>query len=145
MANYSLKNKIQVTKDFTDELIAKSWQDIESIKNQINSIDDTSEQGLAVIQLLTELLTSFYIFTGCLENLEITSKRNELVDYTATDETDIIEQPSKISNNIIKNSEEVTYLFSNVEQKDDFEPFEYFVDFDEPVGEKLTDEDLYKI
>jgi hypothetical protein len=28
---------------------------------------------------------------------------------------------------------------------EDFEPFEYFVDFDEPVGEKLTDEDLYQI
>lgn len=150
-----LKDKIKADKSFISDLIAKSWEDSESIQNQINSIEVDSATAEKVVQLLKELLTSYYVFTGCLENLENepievikpktvvpepivvpeTAVKAEIPEYRVSADNVDIDAPVT-SFNSTYNDEIYTDTTS--------EPFEYFVDFDDPVGEPLTDDDLYK-
>lgn len=139
MSEYNLKNKISVTKDFLEEIISKSWQDIENLKSQISNIANVTPQDKALHALLNNLLTNYYVFAGCLENLE--------TDFTTVAYTSTAEEPQVIQLNAKQVEPEehvqVTQPLDEPNNTDDFEPFEYFVDFDEPTGEKLTDKDLY--
>ncbi len=137
--NILLKDKIKIDKNFIDDLIAKSWQDSESIQNQINSIEVDSPQAAKVVKLLKDLLTSYYVFTGCLENMEHES--SGIVEPKPAPEQ--IEGPINIPEEPkVENIPEINIL-DELESEATSEPFEYFVDFDEPVGEPLTDKDLY--
>jgi hypothetical protein len=144
--NYELKDKIQITKEFLNDLEAKSWHEIEHIQSQIVNIEPSSK----IVQLLKNLLTSYYIFVGGLENIS----SEELASESITKYTDNISEKEPVIVHAKKAKEEhKTELYSDddiyeplvtagqIEQ--DSEPFEYFVDFDEPVGEPITDEDLY--
>jgi hypothetical protein len=141
-----LKDKIKVDSSFISELIAKSWEDSESIQNQIDSIEIDSTTAAKTVKLLKDLLTSYYVFTGCLETLEnepieivepnkIPKPKSEVIIPEKL--TIIPEEPVEAE---IPDIDVVTELGVG---EADSEPFEYFVDFDEPVGEPLTDEDLY--
>jgi hypothetical protein len=148
MDTYQLKDKIQITKDFLSDLEAKSWQEIDHLQNQIANIESTKENN-QIIQLLKNLLTSYYVFAGGLENMS----SEAILDKPVT-----IEEPIKMMEpatmKIPMDNDEKLVLEIPV---DDFEepafntdtkgatvePFEYFVDFDEPSGEPLSDEDLY--
>lgn len=135
--NIVLKDKIKIDKNFINDLISKSWQDSESIQNQIDSIEVDSPQATRVVKLLRDLLTSYYVFTGCLENIE-----QEPIN-TIEPEPAYAEEPISIP------EEPADEAIQDIETLDEFdndtvgEPFEYFVDFDEPIGEPLTDKDLY--
>ncbi len=143
---YTLKDKITITKDFLSDLEMKSWQEIEHLQSQIANIDAT-EENLKVIQLLKNLLTSYYVFTGGLENLSDEKATTKVMNCPKQVDTE-----TKVAKAI---EPEVSYddiyeddLFEPVavEKQDvvnEIEPFEYFVDFDEPIGEPLSDEDLY--
>ena len=132
MPTYYLKDKIKANKDFINELEKKSWAEIENLQNQINNIE-ASEESKTLIQLIKKLLTSYYVFVGGLENLNSESSS------------------VSISKPEFKELETVLVLpEENLEVQDvdtintsDYEPFEYFVDFDEPIGKPLSDEDLY--
>ncbi len=135
-----LKDKIKVDKNFIDDLITKSWQDSESIQNQIDCIEVDSAIATKTVRLLKDLLTSYYVFAGCLENIE-----NESTDVAikaepmsaAVKATKVVqEEPIKVAGAEVDILPELDYAA-------DAEPFEYFVDFDEPTGEPLTDDDLY--
>ena len=141
MNDYTLENKISVTQEFLNELISRSWQDIENLKNQISSIASVTSQDKALHLLLNNLLTNYYIFAGCLENLETDFDVTTETVFSDDNEKLEIEQ-TEIQTEIAKPQvQQQTQLLN--EPTDDFEPFEYFVDFDEPIGEKLTDKDLY--
>jgi hypothetical protein len=144
--NYELKDKIQITKEFLNDLETKSWHEIEHLQNQIVNIEPSSK----IVQLLKNLLTSYYIFVGGLENIS----SEELASESITKYTDNISEKEPVIVHAKKAKEEPkTELYSDddiyepivtagqIEQ--DSEPFEYFVDFDEPFGEPITDEDLY--
>lgn len=148
MDTYHLKDKIQITKDFLSDLEVKSWQEIDRLQNQIANIEATNE-NIPVIQLLKNLLTSYYVFAGGLENLSSETVLNEPIN---------IEEPVKITEpateqKLIDNDEKLVIempvddfeepTFKANVKDTTFEPFEYFVDFDEPSGEPLSDEDLY--
>ena len=135
--NIVLKDKIKIDNNFINDLITKSWQDSESIQNQINSIEVDSPQAAKVIKLLKDLLTGYYVFTGCLESLgqeSITVIEPEPV--SAEEPISIPEEPTDEEVSDIKAIEEL-------DNETISEPFEYFVDFDEPTGDPLTDDDLY--
>jgi hypothetical protein len=132
-----LKDKIKVDKTFIDDLIAKSWQDSESIQNQIDSIEVDSAVAAKTVKLLKDLLTSYYVFTGCLENLE-----REPVN-TVEPEPAYIEEPINIPEEPVDENVPDINVLDEFDNDTVSEPFEYFVDFDEPVGEPLTDDDLY--
>ena len=138
--NIALKDKIKIDNNFINDLIAKSWQESESIQNQIDSIEVDSARAAKAVKLLKDLLTSYYIFTGCLESIECESiSQIEPTVVQAEEPTNISEEPSdeKIFDT------ELLDEFDNNEFNTTNEPFEYFVDFDEPTGEPLTDDDLY--
>lgn len=137
MNDYTLENKISVTQEFLKELISRSWQDIENLKNQISSIASITPQDKALHLLLNNLLTNYYIFAGCLENLETDFDVTTEIIASGGDEKLEVEQTEITEPQV----QQQTQLLD--EPIDDFEPFEYFVDFDEPIGEKLTDKDLY--
>jgi hypothetical protein len=138
-----LKNKIKVDNNFINDLIAKSWLDSESIQNQIDSIEVDSSVAAKTVKLLKDLLTSYYVFTGCLETLE-----NEPTEITKSaefvkPEVSVSETPTIIPEEPVKIEVPATDMLIELEDNNDSEPFEYFVDFDEPTGEPLTDDDLY--
>lgn len=136
MNTQELKTKISVNEEFIEDLTAKSWQEIENLQNQINLIDTNSSDAMKVQQLLKNLLTSYYVFAGSLENINISCNN-----------TDIPHEPSflEINPEINENDLDDDTFIKTPHTKDEgtFEPFEYFVDFDEPVGQPLTDDDLY--
>ncbi len=135
--NIILKDKIKIDKNFINDLIAKSWQDSESIQNQIDSIEVDSPQAARLVKLLKDLLTSYYVFTGCLENMEYEPINTiELEPVQQEEPVTVFEEPAP------ENTSDIGIL-DEFEPEAINEPFEYFVDFDEPIGEPLTDDDLY--
>lgn len=138
---YTLKDKISITKDFLDDLTNKSWQEIEHLQNQIANIK-ASPENAEVIKLLKNLLTSYYVFAGGLENL------TDVETYEASEpapERGSVEVDTEIETELpIENSANDSFNKDvSMEPEEISEPFEYFVDFDEPIGAPLTDDDLY--
>ena len=143
-----LKDKIKVDKNFINDLISKSWEDSESIQNQIDSIEVDSTVAAKTVKLLKGLLTSYYVFTGCLENLEneptVAVEPNTELEAAAPEKLTIIpEAPVEREVPAYKAEVPETSLLTELEDDQESEPFEYFVDFDEPTGNPLTDDDLY--
>ena len=138
MNNISLETKIDVNKSFIDELIANGWQEIENLQKQISAINSNSDNGSLVLKFLNGLLTSYYVFTGNLENLDNinVSANNVIIDNSALNNDKSVVEP-------IEDAEPLDVVTAAVEAKANFEPFEYFVDFDEPISTPLSDEDLY--
>ena len=144
MTEYTLKDKIPVTNDFIKELCDKSWQEVEHLQNQLINLE-TSEDGKKVSKLIQNLLTGYYVFIGSLENLDS-------IDYKISNDTDnrepavATEPKSELEQPPVKYQTMADIDYTPIELSTDnevSEPFEYFVDFDEPVGEPLTDKDLY--
>lgn len=141
--NIELKDKIPVTIDLLNELASKGWQEIEYLQTQLANLDDNQ----ALKQLLQNLITSYYVFVGGLENLQAGTTIPTDVSI------DIIEQPvpAKVEYQEKAKEAEIPDLTNYCQNEVtattilDSEPFEYFVDFDEPIGEPLSDEDLYGI
>lgn len=140
---YILKDKIAVTKEFLSDLESKSWQEIERLQSQISNIEDAE-----LLKLLNNLLTSYYVFTGGLENLidtKVIQKNTEPANKICAKEEPMqansleLETRTELRGN--DNLFEPRHV-KDVEQKD-IKPFEYFVDFDEPTGDPISDEDLY--
>jgi hypothetical protein len=148
--SYELKDKLAVTADFLSELEAKSWQEIENLQSQITNLAEGSmNDGLR--QLFKNLLMSYYIFAGGLTNLIDGSKLVKTSNFTNKDEMSATINAEKEINSAKDTLDELAEFEELPEEppkdepteNDSFEPFEYFVDFDEPTGEPLTDEDLY--
>jgi hypothetical protein len=141
---YTLKDKLHVTKEFLNDLEIKSWQEIKHLQSQIANIEATPE-ATEVIKLLKNLLTSYYVFTGGLENLADTSITQKTPKFTeeASIEKELTVVEPEVEIAIEDEKEDFKSSSRDVINQPDFEPFEYFVDFDEPVGEPLTDNDIY--
>jgi hypothetical protein len=143
MSTYNLKDKITTTKEFLNELETKSWQEIEHLQTQIANIEDTRENA-PVIQLLKNLLTSYYVFIGGIENITIdnTTTIKQTTD-TGSKEVDLTKLTKGTLNDVISVEVPNNSIEPIAEEPQDFEPFEYFVDFDEPSGEPISDKELY--
>jgi hypothetical protein len=141
---YTLKDKLNVTKDFIEELTEKSWQEIEQLQNQVANIADTDE-GTKVKKLLNNLLTSYYVFVGGLENFDSVNNSPDQTVEIHTDELNQIEAVDEPGTEVKLElaSEPLELTSTSISDLDVSEPFEYFVDFDDPIGAPLTDEDLY--
>jgi hypothetical protein len=136
MNTYNLKDKIQATSEFVKDIETKSWQEVEYLRAQIANTE-VNQENAALVNLFKNLLTSYYIFIGGLENL---------FDEQAFTDIAIDEEPTPTFklNTVEATKEETVPKFTDeIIDSDTFEPFEYFVDFDEPFGEPLSDEDLY--
>ena len=150
MTNYTLKDKLEVDNEFIAELIAKSWHESELLQHQAANIDTSTALGAEVAKLLKNMSTNYYVMLGCLESLsdgeleptEPTTTPNITDDDITADLT--IASHVNAENTGVEPvvNREPDLVMSN-SQEQDFEPFEYFVDFDEPLGEPLSDEDIY--
>ncbi len=144
--NIELKDKIKITDEYLQELISKSWHESENLQRQIKALNVISSKDAKVVELLKQLLTSYQIFIGCLEGLS--EETFEEVKTKAV--LPEFESEPVVSEVVIDESltNEITFLETNstntlMESVEVQEPFEYFVDFDDPVGEPITDKDLY--
>ena len=147
--NYNLKEKIEVNEEFLTDLIAKSWQESEAIQQQAANIDTSTKLGAEVARLLKNACTNYYVLIGCLEAL---TESTSIDCYNTCNKIDvdmpqIVDEPDKLEaeQELESESEDSLIPTMNNELNAEFEPFEYFVDFDEPAGAPLTDDDLYKI
>jgi hypothetical protein len=126
----------------------KSWQEIEQLQAQIANIE-VSKESKKLIQLLKNLLTGYYVFAGGLENLNDDTNISKVDTFTGNDSTNKEQVVIKAKDIPELNDavlDEPVYLLDEppkATNEDSFEPFEYFVDFDAPIGEPLTDDDLY--
>ena len=136
--NYELKDKINVTTDLLSDLEQKCWQEIEHLQAQIANLADGHIND-RLKQLFKNLLTSYYVFTGGIETLisEPVSKVELPVEEPVV--------PQTIETELIVSEPEVPddLTIEDTTDTEVHDPFEYFVDFDDPIGEPLTDEDLY--
>jgi hypothetical protein len=143
---YTLKDKLTITKDFLSDLEMKSWQEIENLQAQIANIEET-EENVKLIQLLKNLLTSYYVFTGGLENLADEKATTKVMNCPKQVETEIkvtkAVEPEVSYDNIYEDDLFEPVTVEKQDAVDEIEPFEYFVDFDEPIGDPISDEDLY--
>ena len=138
--NYELKDKISATTELLNELEVKCWQEIDHLQAQITNLaNGPVDEKLRM--LFKNLLTSYYVFTGGIETLLVEPEPivQELPNTTVIEPILDTANGSTISELEIKDQiEDLDYEYTDVS-----EPFEYFVDFDEPVGDPLTDQDLY--
>ena len=142
--NYELKDKINTTQELLSELEAKGWQEIEHLQAQINNLaEGTTNDKLR--QLFKNLLTSYYIFTGGIETLASEPINNVSTQPEAKLEEPVIDaiaEPTMDESDLVNPIED--FAIKNKENNYEVsEPFEYFVDFDEPTGDPISDEDLY--
>ena len=141
--NYELKDKISVSNELLNELTTKGWQEIEYIQAQIANLADGKANN-QLRKVLNNLLTSYYVFTGSIEGLSEEDISNSGIEVLPeqpeldTGSEEIIAEPITDTTN--------NFSIKNDISTDDYEvsdPFEYFVDFDDPIGDPLTDKDLY--
>lgn len=134
-----LKSKIDITKDFLDDLVTKSWTEVEQLQNQLNNIE-TNEETYNIRRLLENLLTSYYVFIGGLENL--TDKRTPELLSSAPETLGVSEPAEALPEETVLVAD-LAKLTDESDELEEFEPFEYFVDFEDPSGDPITDEELY--
>lgn len=130
-----LTEKLPITTELLNELITKSWSEIENIQTQLANLDNPT-----IKQLLKNLLTSYYVFVGGLENFQ-TSQTDEN-SFTTDNIEPVKEEDTKSA--VSDKTDLVDFHLNSTQVLEALnEPFEYFIDFDEPVGEPISDEDLY--
>ena len=141
--NYELKDKIEATNEFLQELSAKGWQEVEYLQAQIANLSDNAV-NTKLQQLLKNLLTSYYVFIGGVEALEgepiatVSTEEPQPLDNTV----ELLPEDDDVVDTVEVESEDAL-IAEPVHIDETSEPFEYFVDFEEPIGEPLTDKDLY--
>ena len=140
--NLELKNKLQISEDYIEELVNKSWQEIETLQTQVNNLE-SDPVSVSLKTLIKNLLTSYYVFVGGLENLQ--DEFSELNNSFSSAEKEPLKVPEleleTTSMTLAENDQVNDNKF--LIQEELSEPFEYFVDFDEPIGDPISDIDLY--
>ena len=131
-----------VTEEYLNELIIKSWQEIDATQQQIASIDTSTPLGTEVAKLLKSACTNYYVLIGCLESLAENptinvAENTKQKSASNSQELEPCDELSTAPTEQNKSYNTIEVATSN------FEPFEYFVDFEEPSGLPLTDNDLY--
>lgn len=139
---YTFEEKIVVTRELLEDIAAKSWQEIESLQGQISNLAKDAG-GDALSKLLKNLLTSYYIFVGGLENLSTGTIETQNCTDVQDDVTLLATNQKAELNDVVSIPQDDIVHECPITNTDNFEPFEYFVDFDEPSGKPLSDEDLY--
>jgi hypothetical protein len=164
-----VKEKMPVS--FLTYMLSKSWDEIGNIKDQLFGLDNMYTDAEILRGPLEQLLDSHLIFAGQLEALVQRTGEIEIPDVAPVvpekdapvevlPEDDLGSEPIAIEP-VIEPKEPVVVVVNDdeldgdIEAKPEVKPevkapvktfdtdFEYFVDFDDPVGEPITDADLY--
>lgn len=133
-----LKEKIPVTPELLNDLVSKSWLELEHLQAQANNLDNNP----ALKTLLNNLITSYYVFIGGIENLQVGITTMQQPPVSTSDELQKKLEPD-ILDDLVFDKDEIVHVTHDEPALETTKPFEYFVDFDEPVGDPLSDDDLY--
>jgi hypothetical protein len=123
------------------------------LKEQIKALkEEFGGKGIEKIEEIFQGLIDAYLIN--IGQLELFLHENDYVEVPEIEEEKVEEPVEEEETEEAEEAEEEVEIEDEVEvevepQKivknvpADFEAFEYFVDFDEPSGEALTDDDLY--
>lgn len=158
--NKIMQEELPIT--FITSFVSRGWEEVGMLKEQIKALKSEFKNIDKIEEILQGLIDAYLINIGQLElflhdndyvevpNIEEQEKQEEQEEESEVlekedieddeIETDEIEDVIKIEND---KPEEIEAPIIMHQAPKDFEAFEYFVDFDEPSGDALTDEDLY--
>lgn len=138
---------------FITSFVSRSWEEVGMLKEQIKALkEEFGGKGIEKIEEIFQGLIDAYLIN--IGQLELFLHENDYVEVPEIEE-EKVEEPTEEEIEEVEEAEEEVEIEDEVEvevehQKvvknvpADFEAFEYFVDFDEPEGEALTDDDLYR-
>lgn len=148
-----VKEKLPVS--FYSDRISSLWGESGALKGCIETLGQYYTDADEAISILSDLMDSYLIAIGRLEALaagnvglsvpevEAEELKPAKADIAIEDVDDFEDEVAPVDAATTDfDDEEIIDTKSDVETST--EPFEYFVDFDEPQGPPLTDEDLYK-
>lgn len=137
---------------FITSFVSRGWEEVGMLKEQIKALkEEFGGKGIEKIEEIFQGLIDAYLIN--IGQLELFLHENDYVEVPEIEE-EKVEEPTEEEIEEEEEAEEEVEIDDEVEvevepQKvvknvpADFEAFEYFVDFDEPEGEALTDDDLY--
>lgn len=138
---------------FITSFVSRGWEEVGMLKEQIKALkEEFGGKGIEKIEEIFQGLIDAYLIN--IGQLELFLHENDYVEVPEIEEEKVEEPVEEEETEEVEETEEEVEIDDEVEvevepQKvvknvpADFEAFEYFVDFDEPEGEALTDEDLY--
>lgn len=138
---------------FITSFVSRGWEEVGMLKEQIKALkEEFGGKGIEKIEEIFQGLIDAYLIN--IGQLELFLHENDYVEVPEIEEEKAEEPVEEEENEKVEETEEEVEIEDEVEievepQKvvknvpADFEAFEYFVDFDEPEGEALTDDDLY--
>ena len=132
---------------FITSFVSRGWEEVGMLKEQIKALkEEFGGKGIEKIEEIFQGLIDAYLIN--IGQLELFLHENDYVEVPEIEEEKVeepVEEEETEKEVEIEDEVEVEVepqkIVKNVPA--DFEAFEYFVDFDEPEGEALTDDDLY--
>lgn len=132
---------------FITSFVSRGWEEVGMLKEQIKALkEEFGGKGIEKIEEIFQGLIDAYLIN--IGQLELFLHENDYVEVPEIEEEKVeepVEEEETEEEVGIDDEVEVEVepqkIVKNVPA--DFEAFEYFVDFDEPEGKALTDEDLY--
>lgn len=132
---------------FITSFVSRGWEEVGMLKEQIKALkEEFGGKGIEKIEEIFQGLIDAYLIN--IGQLELFLHENDYVEVPEIEEEKVeepVEEEETEEEVEIDDEVEVEVepqkIVKNVPA--DFEAFEYFVDFDEPEGKALTDEDLY--
>ena len=144
----------ELSTTFLTSLISEGWDRVGTIKEQILTIQNEFKGYERVITALQGLMDSYLVCIG-----QIEAVLDDESGIASADTDDDFENAAAPIVKVVDKEDRADALTSKVAGADSqvakdaplvrvrttepAEQFEYFVDFDEPVGSPLTDEDIY--
>lgn len=147
-----VKEKLPVS--FYSDRISSLWGESGALKGCIDTLGQCYTDADEAISILSDLMDSYLIAIGRLEalaagnvGLAVPEVETEVLEPAKADIT--IEDVDDFEDEITPTAptpadlDDEELMDTNPDTEASAEQFEYFVDFDEPKGPPLTDEDLY--
>ena len=141
---------------FITSFVSRGWEEVGMLKEQIKALkEEFGGKNITKIEEIFQGLIDAYLIN--IGQLELFLHENDYVEVPEIEEEKVeepvedaeeIEEVEPVAETEIEVEDEIEVevepqkIVKNV--PGDFEAFEYFVDFDEPEGDPLTDDDLYR-
>lgn len=162
------KEKEDLPITFLTSFVSKGWDEVGILRADSEAIKETYKGAFKIEKIINDLIDSYLIAIG---QIEAHLEKKDYLDYSRDDllkesvKEDINIDNLKIDEIDINSEKEIlpepeTPLIKKIEVNEpssvdpanekakmpvapNMDDIEYFVDFGEPVGEKITDADLY--
>jgi hypothetical protein len=142
---------------FITSFVSRGWEEVGMLKEQIKALKAEFKNVDKIEEILQGLIDAYLINIG---QLELFLHENEYVEVPTIEETSDKKEDEEVSASEEESEEvepevKVIEVEAPAEESEsegrvvmqpapkDFEAFEYFVDFDDPTGDPLTDDDIY--